>query len=277
MKISKAILLGLATALAAMLVAPALASADSSNPQIRIAYLAPASGNADVYIDGTKALSAVAYKTVSTYLQVSAGSHHVVLTAPGGSTSSPMAQTDVDATSGSHSTVAVGGKTGALKAQSFSDDFGSPASDQAVARFLHMAPEVPGVDVVVPNGPTVFTNVSFLQASPYKQLPPASYDIQLRATGTSQVLFSVNGVALKAGEIVTFTGIGGVGQPVELLQIPDAGSMPTSPNGGANTGAGGTSLPIPASSLLVGLGLIGCAFLLPLVIARRPRTLRGPR
>jgi hypothetical protein len=266
-------LAALGCALAAVMAVPLAAAAESPPTEVRMAYLAPASGNADVYVDGTRALSAVAYKTVSTYLKVEPGSHTLVLTAPGGSTATPLLQAPLTVGAGQRSTVAVGGKPGGLKAQAFPDDFGTVAAGRAAARFLHMAPEVPGVDVAVADGPTVFTNVSFLQTSPYKQLAPGSYNLQLRATGTSQVLFSAGEVPLRAGQIVTFTGIGGVGQPVELLQIPDAAAGAAAPSGGADTGAGGTSR-TPGTLETIGLAVLGLAALALLALGRRERRAR---
>jgi hypothetical protein len=219
---------------------PPAALAAPATALLRVAYLPPDGGPADVYLDQDKVLSSVAYKSVSTYLQAAPGAHTVAVRSAGASPSAtPQAQVAQDFASGTYSTVAVGGRFGSLQMTVFADQFGQPAPGQTEARFVHMAPDVPAVDVVVPGGPMLFQAIAFLHASPYATLPNGTYTLQLRATGTSNVLFTASDVVATAGTIHSLTGIGGVGQPVELLPIVDAAAAGVSPAGGASTGGGG--------------------------------------
>jgi hypothetical protein len=64
----------------------------------------------------------------------------------------------------------------------------NPPRDYCVARFLHAALQVQKVDLVV-NGTTVRdSGVSFMEASGYQKMPAGTYDIEVRAAGTSQVM-----------------------------------------------------------------------------------------
>lgn len=254
---------------------PPVAQAATAPALLRVAYLAPDGGPADVYLDQTRVLSGVTYKSVSTYLQTPAGTHAIALRTAGATpTATPLAQVSQDFASGSYSTVAVGGRFGALQIAVFADQFGQPGSGQAEARFVHMAPDVPAVDVVVPGGPVLFTAISFLHASPYATLPNGTYTLQLRATGTSNVLFTAPGVVATAGTIHSLTGIGGVGQPVELLPIVDAAAAGVSPSGGANTGGGGTATSAVSPGAAV---LLACVAVLLVAVPVGLGPLRAPR
>ncbi|MDQ6847189.1 MAG: DUF4397 domain-containing protein [Candidatus Dormibacteraeota bacterium] len=247
-------------------------SASAANDAlVRVAYASPDAARADVYVDTTRTLSRVSYKTVSVYMAVTAGSHTVAVRPAGSSpASAPWAEVTQPFAANAYYTVVVGGRFGQLQAAVFTDGFTAPGAGQAAARFIHLAPDVPAVDVAVKGGPVLFSNISFLQASPYKSLPSGTYDLQLRATGTSQVLFTAVGVVVAAGSIHSETGIGGVGSPVELLQIADARAASNAPVGGANTGGGGLTAHQPVPSGLVGTGLIA-SVLLVLVVTRRRR------
>jgi hypothetical protein len=218
---------------------PARAAAQTS---IRVAYLSPDASNADIYLDGAVTLSNIGYKTVSTYLPVAQGSHSVAVRPAGAAASStPLTEVSQNFSDAAFYTVAIGGRFGHLQSTVLPDRFATPAAGHVVARFIHMAPDVPGVDVVVKGGPLIFTNISFLQASQYTALPSGTYSLELRATGTSNVLFTANGVAATAGTVDSLAGVGGVNQPVELLPILDAGAAAVVPQGGAKTGGGGTA------------------------------------
>jgi hypothetical protein len=230
---------------------------------IRVAYLSPDAASADAYVDGVKTLSSVSYKTVSTYSGIAPGSHTIDIRAAGSAAgSTPWAEVSHGLSANAYYTVLVGGRFGQLQAAVFQDGFTAPGPGQAEARFVHMAPDVPAVDVAVKGGPVIFSNISFLHASDYTALPSGSYDLELRATGTSTVLFSAAGVVANGGTIHSLTGIGGVGNPVELLQILDATAPSGTPVGGASTGGGGTAAGAPLSPTPMGLALIAIAGLM---------------
>ncbi len=251
----------------------ALAADDSG--YARVAYLAPDSAPADVYMDGARTLSAVAYRTVSTYMRVAPGPHTIDIRAAGSDPGSkPMTESTATVTSQGYFTLLVGGRSGSLRAGVFQDGFTQPGGGQAEARFVHMAPDVPAVDIALANGQVIFSNVSFLQASTYSPLPAGTYDLQLRAHGTDNVLFTATGVVAGSGTIHSLTAIGGVGQPIQLLQILDATASTSAPVGAAATGGGGAALPDlrRAAGMTAALaGLLVLVLLPPMVRSRHAR------
>jgi hypothetical protein len=271
-RISPAVALALlATALT--LAAGATTASAADQARVRLYYLSPDGPHVDFYVDGAKAWSDIAYKTVSTYAAVAAGQHHFQVRPAGSAPSSqPLADVQQSVDANAYYTVFAGGKASELKAGVFPDGFPNPPAGKAVARFVHMAPEVPGVDVKLKDGTTLFSNVSFLQTSPYSPFPAGSYNVQLVGVSGStagQVLFTTTATLGAAGVVYSLVGTGGVGQPVELVQTQDAASAGASPQGGAGTGEGGLAYRAAFPVALVVAGLAGAALVL-LLVRRAP-------
>lgn len=252
------------------------AGAAPTDARVRLVYLSPdnAEGNIDFYVDGSKVLSSADFKTRSLYQSFGLGQHTFEVRKAGAAASStPDASVQQSLDAGYYS-VFVGGKVGAsdcpIKAVIFSDNFPSPPVGKVAARFVHMAPEVPGVDVVLTttNPQTkLFSNVACFHGSDYSTFPTGSYPVALNKAGTSEQLFQTTADLPNPGVVWTLVGAGGVNQPVQLVAIPDATAAGDPPQGAAGTGEGGT-----AFGGLLPLGMIaGCmvACALLLLFARR--------
>ncbi len=109
---------------------------------------------------------------------------------------------------------------------------------------MHFAPEVPAVDIAVKGGPVIFTSVAFPHATTYTSVAGGTYDLEFRAAGTDQVLLTASGIGVKSGVVESLAGVGGVGRPIEVVEIPDAAAAAAV--GGAGTGEGGMAGTPPA-------------------------------
>jgi hypothetical protein len=258
-------LLALAGTLVAM---PAFAAARPSG-QLRVAYFSPDGPNVDVYLDGTRSLSSIGYKTVATYQALPVGSHRVDFRSAGtDAASQPLASATTTLSAGSYRTVAAAGKAAALTAVVFDDGFTEPAQGKAQIRAIHFAPEVPAVDIAIKGGPVIFSSVGFDAATSYSTVPSGSYDLEFRAAGSDQVLLTARGVILKAGSVASLAGVGGAGRPIEVVQIEDAAAASTS--GAAGTGLGGMAPPdLFGSGSLLPVGLVLGLLWALLWVARR--------
>jgi hypothetical protein len=88
-----------------------------------------------------------------------------------------------------------------------------------------------------------------------------SYDLEFRAAGTDQVLLTARGVSIKSGAVESLVGVGGVGRPIEVVQVQDAAGAAAATTaagigGGASTGLGGMASPDLAGLLQLGLVLV---------------------
>lgn len=261
---------GIAVGLMTMLLAasPGVASADNSG-KLRMGYFSSDAPAVDFYVDGQKAWSDIGYKTVSQYISVTAGNHTITVRTAGQPNSAPVAEGQQSIDANSFFTGIAAGKLNQQKVAFFPDSLSTPPAGKSMVRFVHLAPEVPGVDVRVVNGPTLFTNIAFLGGSQYATVDAGTYNLALYPTGASSpTLFTANGVEVPPGVVATAIGSGGVGVPVELVKVLDAASAPTTPQGGAATGGGGLALRQAAEIAPVLFGLLIAALLLGLTRRR---------
>ena len=255
---------GIAVVLMTTLLAasPAVASADNSG-QLRMGYFSSDAPAVDFYVDGQKTWTNIGYKTVSPYMAVSAGQHTVTVRPTGQPSAAPVAEAQQNVDAGSFVTGIAAGKVNQQKLAFYPDSVNTPPSGKSLARFVHLAPEVPGVDVAVQNGPTLFKNIGFLGGSQYAPVDAGTYNLVLYPAGaTTGSLFTADNVQVPAGVVVTMIGAGGVGVPVELVKVLDAASASTAPQGGAATGAGGLALRRAAGTLPALAALVLAAVLL---------------
>jgi Domain of unknown function (DUF4397) len=261
---------GIAVGLMTMLLAasPGVASADNSG-KLRMGYFSSDAPAVDFYLDGQKAWSDIGYKTVSQYINVTAGNHTITVRTAGQPNSTPVAEGQQAIDANSFFTGIAAGKINQQKVAFYQDSLSTPPAGKSMVRFVHLAPEVPGVDVKVVNGPTLFTNIGFLGGSQYATVDAGTYNLALYPTGASTpTLFTANGVEVPPGVVATAIGSGGVGVPVELVKVLDAASAPTTPQGGAATGGGGLALRQAAGVAPVLIGLVMAALLLGLTRRR---------
>lgn len=252
----KSLMIGLATfALVAAFVPGALAQSEDMT-QIRVAHLSPDAPTVDIWVDGSVALEEVPYEGVSDYLELPAGEHRIQIT-PTGETEPIVIDATVEFAAGEAYTVAATGLLGEedLSPVVLQDDLATN-EDEAKVRFVHTSPDAPAVDVAVADGPVLFSEIPFRKASAYAGVDPATYDLEVRPAGTTDVALNVPGVTFEAGTNYTIFAIGQLGDdslaalPVVDAQASSEGmtAASTSTDNGMSTGA---------TAVLIGLAVIG--------------------
>ncbi len=99
-------------------------------------------------------------------------------------------------------------------------------TDQAQLRVVHASPDAGLVDVLVNDAP-VLTDFAFGTATDYLALDPGAYDISILEAGTTNELFSAEGLELSSGQVSTAFAIGTVaGGDFGVLITNDATAVP---------------------------------------------------
>jgi hypothetical protein len=266
--------MALAVLTAALFVMPGVASGAQGGDQalVRVAHFAPGLLKGDVYViyvNGRLQLKGVPFKTVSDYLKVKPGKFKVEVREAGEPADSPpVIAATVSLKAGKAYTVAVFGQLTSIKAALLTDDLTRPASSRSKVRLIQAIPGEGAVDLVT-GGDVLISGARFPSASDYQEVPAGSVDLQVRKSGSGEVLAKKSNVKLASGSISSLVAVGGIGEKLELLDVPDAAAA-VKAAGGVATGAGGTS-PAPGSGggrfallLLVGGGLAATAgFVVP--------------
>jgi hypothetical protein len=258
----------LAALTAALFTMPGMASgAQAGEALVRVAHFAPGLLKGDVYVvyvNGRLQLKGVPFKTVSDYLKVKPGKFKVEVREAGEPADSPpVIAATVSLKAGKAYTVAVFGQLTSVKAALLTDDLTRPASSRSKVRLIQAIPGEGAVDLVT-GGDVLISGARFPSASDYQEVPAGSVDLQVRKSGSGKVLAKKSNVKLASGSISSLVAVGGIGEKLELLDVPDAAAA-VKAAGGVATGAGGTS-PAPGSGgrrfallLLVGGGLAATA------------------
>ena len=268
-KRSLTIPLALSAALVAWMAGTAPAAADTQ-AHVRFVYVAAdgPSGGGDLLVDGRRVVTKAQYKQYTNYFSVTAAQHTFQLRWAG--TTPLVAEVTQSLAAGSYSSIFLGTTASDMHAVLFNDDISAPPAGKALARFVHMAYQVPGVNVTLADGTALFTNIGFLQGSPYIPVAPGTYHLQLHPASNPDAnpLFTTDATVASAGAVYTMVGIGGLAPlVVELLPLGDAASAGVAPIGGATTGAGGLAFGQDLRIGLIAFALVGTACLL--LLARR--------
>lgn len=169
------------------------AQSDDADARVRVVHLSPDAPNVDVLVDGSVALSDVAFGDVSNYLALASGTYTVTITAAGDPETVAF-EDEISVEGGTDYTVAA---IGALSEETFrplvlADDTRRSASGIAYLRVVHASPDAPAVDVTLFGGrlPLV-KDVSFGNATDYLGLPAGEYTAEIRPAGSDDLVGTV--------------------------------------------------------------------------------------
>jgi LPXTG-motif cell wall-anchored protein len=250
----------------ALMVVPAV-FAQSGTAKVRVVHASPDAPAVDVYVDGNKVLSNVAFFAASDYLDVPAGEHRFQVTPAGAAADAAVIDATATVAAGSAYSVVATGKVADIKGTILADNLAAPAAGKAHVRVVHASPDTPAVDVKVRNGPTLISSLAFPNASDYLPVDAGSYDLIVTPAGSDTVALDLGSTALEAGKIydVLAVGLSADGSlKVEVTTPPaQAAAPPAAPAGNApaqlpNTSGETTPLLLFGflAALLIGGGLL---------------------
>jgi hypothetical protein len=113
-------------------------------------------------------------------------------------------------------TIAAVGMLNTIGFLAISDSNMQMKQGNAMIRFAHLSPNAPAVDITLPNGTVLFSNVSFKEVVPYIAVPAMNYTLQVRVAGTPNVVLTVPNINLSPDNYYTAYAIGLVGKTPEL-------------------------------------------------------------
>jgi hypothetical protein len=184
-----------------------LGQAQSGMTRVRVVHASPDTPSVDVLVDGTRAISGLAFKAVSPYASVPAGQRKFQVFPTGTTMGKPVIEVAPTLAAGKDYTVIAFGQL-CITPGLFEDDNRVPAAGKARIRFIHGSPDAPAVDIAVTGGPVIFPNVAFKAASAYAEVDAGTYNLEARAAGTPTVALAVPGVRLEAGRTYTVIAVG---------------------------------------------------------------------
>jgi Domain of unknown function (DUF4397) len=262
---------GILALLVGALALPGVAGAQEQQARVRVLHLSPDAPKVDLYVDGTRTLAGISFKTATKHAAVPAGTHSVEIRPAGSAVGDrALATAETTVAPGAAYTLAAVGLAAKLQVLVLKDDFTAPPPGKAKLRGIDASPQSPPIDIAIAGGPVLFQNLTFPEATPFATIDAGSMALEVRLTGTDRVVFRSGARPLPAGAILTVAGTVSPTGTVEVLPILDAAGAGATPRGGIATGAGG-SAPAEGTGLARSLAAAGLALVVGGVIAVRRR------
>lgn len=256
------------------------AEAQGATGRVRVMHASPDTPAVDIFVDGQKAVTALAFPKDTGYVSLPAGKRNVkVFVSPSTGSGTPALQADLDVVAGKDYTVLAVGEVGknTLALLPLEDNNALPAAGNAHIRLIHASPDAPAVDVVVAGTTTkVFSNVAFKGVGTYTPVPANTYNLDVKVASSGATAKSITGLALKARTVYTAVAVGLAGNnTLQVIALQDAAApatpAPSAPHTGTGltSGDGNTSLALVLGASLVVMSAAGFG----LARARRARSL----
>jgi hypothetical protein len=230
---------------------------------IRVLHGSPDAPAVDVYVDGTKAITALAFGDITDYTPVPAGDHAIKVCATGSTTVCPIDVPTLNLADGKKYTIAATDLLANIQAQVLED---APAvnADQAQVRVVHFSADTPAVDVLAQDGSDVnpaLDDLTYPNATAYLALPAGSYDLKVCAHADHTVCpLDPPALTLDAGKAYSVFAVGSLDATL-ATPAPSATAAPsvTPPptDTAAATGTTDTNGPLVAALVLLGLFALG--------------------
>ena len=213
-------------ALAVLAVAAGLlggdASAQAGDARLRVLHASPDAPAVDVYLDGSEAVSDLAFGSITDYVPVPSGAHAVQVfpSSANGSGTPVIDVPTLTLDAGKDYTVAAVGKLADIEPVVLVDNNGAPAAGNAHIRVVHASPDAPNVDIFAAGAGVVVPDLAFKEASAYLPLPAGSYDLEVRGAGSQTAVLSLPDTQLEAGRVYTAFAIGlAAGDPALSVKL----------------------------------------------------------
>ena len=260
--------------------APAVPAAPADPAQLspgtgwaRFGHFSPGTQSVDLYVDGTLEDSNVAFKSVTDYMQVPAGTHEFEIKPTAQPDAPSILSVEAGVANGGSITVGAVSTRDGLAAQVYDDTLTTPPDGASLVRFIHAAPDFPSVNVDIVGGATIATQVAYPAATAYTTIPAGTYDLELRDSTTNAVLATVSAWSISAGGRSTIAFVRGTDNAIDVVPFADAAMTAVTPQGGVQTDMGRSDQ--PASSHWMAWTLLTAALLAiaGLVVVARVRRL----
>jgi len=156
---------------------------------LRLLHASPVAPHLEVYIDGIKSFTQLAFKSTTLYIPISSGTHRIDLFTSGENPKQILSKS-IDVDSNHFYTIAANGELNDLSLLALIDNTFLTYGETKI-RFIHLAKNNPNLDLAVKQGEgdVVFSNLKYNDFSEYLTLTPMTVNLEIRLSGTKTILF----------------------------------------------------------------------------------------
>ncbi len=173
----------------------------------RILHAAPNAPAVDVYANGTQIASNLPYTGFTEYLAIVPGQYNIKVY-PAGQTNTPVINTSITVPPNSIYTVAAIGQLPNIELYPILEPIMAIPQGKVLVRAAHLSPNAPAVDVTLPDGTPLFTDVKYKDVTNYLAVDPGTYTLQVRLAGTDTVVLTIPNIQLHPNRFHTVDVVG---------------------------------------------------------------------
>ena len=231
-----------------------LSTSAAASASVRIVHASPDIGTADIFVDGSKFLSAMPFGGVTDYVQVPDGPHKVQIALIGkGPGASVLTQTLTIQAGVVYTVAAIGTNATGFSLNVFEDN-NLVSTGQAKVRVYHLSPGTGSVSVAN-GGNTLVNGLSYPQASNYLTVPAGSYTFNV--TSSQSNLNMPVAANLKANSVTSLFAIGMLnGNPKFQFVAAQVSGTPGVPSTGSDPYAQPSEPSSPLNPWFLSLGVL---------------------
>lgn len=185
---------------------------------IRFLHASPNAPNLDIYIDGKKAVSNLIYGSLAGYAALQSGLHKIDAHLAG-QTTNPILSTTTTLIGDNFITLAIAGSLPNLQYRIYKDKVESIPTNESYIRFVHLSSNTPAVDIVIEAGETLFSTITFGRTEQYKKINPGIYKLQVRASGTPNIVLALPQLSFEGRKAYTLYAMGIMGGTPSLSVV----------------------------------------------------------
>jgi hypothetical protein len=183
-----------------------------SEAKIRFLHASPDTANVEVYVNGLPTENKMNSKRITEYISLKKGKHQIEWY----STENTLVSEQVLIEPGNSYTLAL--INGSLSPYLNHPEV--PIGESKV-RFLHISSTCPPIDIAVKDRDVIFPNLSFKGVTDYLGLTPMTVDLEVRVSGTKNVILPMPKSKFLPNTAYTIVIIGHAKEKLEILFLID--------------------------------------------------------
>lgn len=175
---------------------------------MRVFHASPNAPALDVYVNNTPAFRNLSYRGFSRYVPLPGGGLYNIKVFPAGTRENPVINTNVFIPVGRIYSIAIIGELSNISLLPIEDPRIPITAGKASLRFVHLSPDAPNVDITLPNGTKLFSDVAYKEIENYINVNPGTYTLQARVAGTNNIILTVPNIRLTSNRFYTVYSVG---------------------------------------------------------------------
>lgn len=192
-----------------------------SHARVRFIHNDMRAGPVNVILGDMELLTNLGYQAITDYIRVRSGDRTLTIVSGGGSFKKPLKMGMLSVKPDMVYTVIIQGTAKKMDLISIVDDAvcGMEEMRSSKIRFIHAAAEVPPVDIWSGNQNKIFSDVKYVSATPYEEIPPENVQINVTLAGDNNVVLGPINMVLDAGRTYTVIASGIPGAVSAMITV----------------------------------------------------------